>query len=63
MHEGAEGLVSPPVVERRPGSMEKVPRPALPPGVTERDLEMFKKAQEKASQVSMFCELFCVLAL
>lgn len=45
-------MVSPPVVERRPGSIEKMPRPVLPPGVTERDLEMFKKAQEKASQVS-----------
>ena len=60
MHEGAEGLVSSPVVERRPGSMEKVPRPVLPPGVTERDLEMFKKAQEKASQVSMSYRVFCV---
>ncbi|KAK4288124.1 hypothetical protein Pmani_038840 [Petrolisthes manimaculis] len=30
-------------------SMEKVQRHALPPGVTERDLEIFRKAQEKAS--------------
>ncbi|KAG0715641.1 Histone acetyltransferase KAT6B [Chionoecetes opilio] len=38
------------VVERRPSSMDKVPRPALSPGVTERDLDMFKKAQETATQ-------------
>lgn len=46
-------MVYPPVVERKPGSIEKMPRPVLPPGVTERDLEMFKKAQEKASQVGV----------
>lgn len=47
----AEVLLSPPTVETKL-SMEKVQRNALPPGVTERDLEMFRRAQEKASQVS-----------
>lgn len=47
----AEVLLSPPTVESKV-SMEPLHRPPLPPGVTERDLEMFKKAQEQAVQVS-----------
>lgn len=51
-----EVLLSISTVEDRV-SMEKVQRHTLPPGVTERDLEIFRKAQEKASQVSWFqCE-------
>lgn len=48
----AEVLLSPPTVESKV-SMEPLHRPPLPPGVTERDLEMFKKAQEQAVQVSL----------
>lgn len=40
-----------PTVENKV-TMEKIQRNALPPGVTERDLEMFRRAQEKAAQVS-----------
>lgn len=47
----AEVLLSPPTAEAKL-DMETVHRGALPPGVTERDLEMFMKAQDKATEVS-----------
>nr|XP_045599279.1 uncharacterized protein LOC123758727 isoform X7 [Procambarus clarkii] len=45
----AEVLLSPPTVENKV-IVEKIQRNSLPPGVTERDLDMFKKAQERAAQ-------------
>ena len=54
----ADKLLSSPTVESKSVFDKKIQRMIRPPGVTERDMEMFKKAQEQATLVSVFEILF-----